>query len=148
MTPEWQRKLTALAEHVATWSKDPTTKVGCVIRGRDPRDMVIGFNGFPPGIADDERLFDRPTKHMLIQHAERNALDNARFDLRGATLVTTRFPCHECAKSIISKGINCVVSPPRAATAAGTDPIWAESSRVAAELMLEAGVQILDTEII
>lgn len=143
MTPEWQRKLTALAEHVATWSKDPTTKVGCVIRGRDPRDMVVGYNGFPPGIDDDWRLLDRPTKHMLIQHAERNALDNARFDLRGATLVTTRFPCHECAKSIISKGIKCVVCPPRETTTAGTDPVWAESSRVAAELMLEAGVQVL-----
>jgi len=139
---KWMDRYAALAEHVAQWSQDPTTKVGAVLVGRDRRKIALGYNGFPPGIADDDRLRDRPTKHMLIQHAERNVLDNAQFALAGATLITTRFPCHECAKSIISKGIECVASPPRETTTAGTDPVWATSSRVAEELLKEAGVRI------
>lgn len=137
---KWELRLTALAYHVSRWSQDPTTKVGCVIRGRDPRHLVVGYNGFPPGIADDARLLNRSTKHMLIQHAERNALDNATFDTQGATLVTTRWPCHECAKSIISKGITCVVCPPMEGGV--VDEVWQKSSICARELLGEARVLV------
>ena len=102
-----------LASHVAEWSKDPSTKVGAVIVGGDRREIALGYNGFPPGIDDTpERLAHKETKYAMTQHAERNVLDNARFDLAGATLYVTMYPCNECAKSIVAKGIKRVVCPP------------------------------------
>jgi dCMP deaminase len=138
ITQKWIDRYVALARHVAEWSKDPSTKVGAVAVGRDPREIALGYNGFPRGVVDsEERLNDRPVKYQLVQHAERNVLDNARFDLQGATLVVTQYPCAECAKSIVSKGIALVITPP--------PPIrepWAESAKWAKVLMEEGGVEV------
>lgn len=134
----WVRRYVDLARHVAQWSKDPSTKVGAVIVGQNRRDIVLGFNGFPPGLRDtEERLNDRAVKHLYTQHAERNAIDNARFDCTGGTLVTTLFPCEECAKSIISRGIARVVTIgfPEA------EP-WRTKSQLSASMFEEAGVEI------
>jgi deoxycytidylate deaminase len=108
-----------------------------VLVGRDKRDVAIGYNGFPSGIRDDYRLLDRIRKHQLTQHAERNVLDNAHFRAEGATLVATKFLCIECAKSIVSKRIARVVTK-----TADTEGVWAESSRLAAEMFDEAGVEV------
>ena len=43
----WNQRFIELAEHVATWSKDPSTKVGAVIVDFDKRIISIGFNGYP-----------------------------------------------------------------------------------------------------
>jgi deoxycytidylate deaminase len=51
----WDARFMALAEHVAGWSKDPSTKVGAVIVSPDRRQLTTGYNGFPQGIADDAR---------------------------------------------------------------------------------------------
>lgn len=135
---KWYRRYMQMAELVATWSKDPSTKVGAVVVGRNSRLIAVGYNGFPPGIEDDlERLSDREVKYRLIQHAERNVLDNARFDLAGGTLVTTLYPCHECAKSIVSRRIAEVVTrrPPE------REP-WASSARFAQDIFKEAGIVV------
>ena len=109
---KWAKRYLALAHHVAQWSKDPTTKVGAVAIGVNHRQIAIGYNGFPEGIADtEERLNDRETKLLLMQHAERNVLDQATFNLEGALLVVTHHPCAECAKSIVSKKVRLVVCP-------------------------------------
>lgn len=112
MQDKWTKRFYELAEHVAMWSKDPTTKVGAVIVGKDKREVAVGYNGFPPGVQDLEtRLVNRPLKYVFTQHAERNVLDNCLFSTDGATLYATKFPCSECAKSIISRKIAKVVSP-------------------------------------
>lgn len=134
---KWTDRYVELAELVATWSVDPSTKVGAVVVGLDRRHVALGYNGFPPGIKDDERLNDRPTKYVLMQHAERNVLDNAQFDLRGATLIVTKYPCHECAKSIVSKGVSKVIAP---ACPAGDR--WAESAEWAKKIFGEARVVV------
>jgi dCMP deaminase len=139
MNEKWIERYFALARLVATWSKDPSTKVGAVIVGKNRKQIAVGYNGFPVGIEDTaERLEDRPTKYRLIQHAERNVLDNAAFDLEGATLVTTQFPCDECAKSIVSKKIKRVVAPPMPSR----EP-WREASLWAQRILEEAGVEIV-----
>src|SRR5689334_23352884 len=98
-SPEWDQRLLALAQHIAAWSKDPSTKVGAVVAGSDKTAIALGYNGFPPRIVDDARLHDRDKKYSLIVHAEENALANARFDVRGGTLYSTHFPCTNCAKT-------------------------------------------------
>lgn len=139
---KWDLRYLRLAQHVSEWSKDPSTKVGAVAAGRNERQIALGYNGFPPGIADEEdRLRDKGTKYALMQHAERNVLDNATFDLTGATLAVTQFPCLECAKSIISKRIARVitVAPP----APVPERPWTMTCKLSMELFAEAGVQVI-----
>lgn len=108
---KWSMRFMELAEHVAGWSKDPSTKVGCVIVDQQNRVVSLGFNGFPRGIKDiAERYSDPEVKYKFVAHAERNALDNAPLSVEGCTLYTPLLPCNECAKSIIQKGITKVVS--------------------------------------
>lgn len=108
---KWSDRFMSLAEHVASWSKDPSTQVGCVIVDELNRVVSIGFNGFPRGIKDlPARYTDKETKYLFVAHAERNALDNAPLSVEGCTLYSPLFPCNECAKSIIQKGIKKVIS--------------------------------------
>jgi dCMP deaminase len=108
---KWDQRFLDLAEHVALWSKDPRTKVGAVIVDEKKRVVSVGYNGFPRGVFDfDDRYEDRPTKHLFVAHAERNALDNAPLMVDGCTIYVPLLPCNECAKSIIQKGITKVVT--------------------------------------
>ena len=78
MSGKWDVRFIELAKHISLWSKDPSTKVGCVVVGEDREIRSTGFNGFPRGIDDDdERLMDREKKYPLICHAEENAIMHA-----------------------------------------------------------------------
>jgi dCMP deaminase len=134
-------RLMELARFVAGWSKDPSTKIGAVAVGIDRREIAVGYNGFPPGIGDDMRLRDREARYALTQHAERNVLDNAKFDLTGGTLYSTMYPCVECAKSIVSKGISRVVCPP-APQPTGDKIDFRKSITWSDQILKEAGIQI------
>lgn len=129
---KWQERFYQLAQHVAQWSKDPSTKVGAVIVN-DRRIVIgVGYNGFPRGVYDYEpRYNDRPTKYAHVVHAELNAIFNATESVRDCTLYVTLAPCRECVKAIIQSGIKEVWSP------------WYQEERyddVASRMMREAGV--------
>lgn len=110
MTTKWDKRFMDLAEHVAQWSKDPSTKVGAVIVDRCRKVVSMGYNGFPQGVDDDiDRYVDRPLKYSLVVHAELNAILNAKRDVENCTLYVTLSPCRECAKAIIQSGIYDVV---------------------------------------
>ena len=134
---KWMYRFLELARTVSQWSRDPSTKVGAVIATEDHRILSLGFNGFPRGVDDTpSRYEDKPLKYKLVCHAERNALDNAHFDVTGAILYCTLFTCNECAKSIIQRGIKTVVSP-RPNIIEGEDKYnWKE----AIQMYQEAGV--------
>lgn len=109
---KWETRFFELAKHVSEWSKDPNTKVGAVIVNDLNQVLSIGYNGFPRGVQDDSsRYEDRECKHAFVVHAERNALDNAFTDVRGTTMYVTHFPCNECAKGIVQKGIKRLFTP-------------------------------------
>lgn len=134
---EWDDWFMTLARSTTLRSKDPSTKVGAVVVGDRRRVLSLGYNGFPRGIADTpERWNDRPTKYRLVQHAERNALDGAECSVVGATVYVTMAPCHECAKSMIQRGITRVVHPP------ADNSRWTESNALAREMFDEAGVRV------
>ena len=108
--PKWDKRFLNLAEHISSWSKDPSTKVGAVIVNEKNHILSVGYNGFPRGVSDSEvRYNTRDVKYMYVCHAERNALDNAHTDVSGCTLYSTLLCCNECAKSIIQRGIKRVV---------------------------------------
>ena len=47
MSEKWDERFIDLARHISQWSKDPSTKVGCVVIGEDREIRSTGFNGFP-----------------------------------------------------------------------------------------------------
>jgi dCMP deaminase len=106
---KWDLRFLALAENVATWSKDPSTKVGCVIVRPDLTVAGVGFNGFPRGMCDHEELYqDRETKYSRTIHAEVNAVLNSS-ETEDCTAYVTAPPCTNCALVLIQSGISRVV---------------------------------------
>jgi len=101
-----------IAREVATWSKDPSTQVGAIIV-KERRIIATGYNGFPKGIADDQRLYVREQKYPLVIHAEMNALLNALaagVSPVGASLYCYGLPvCSNCMKSVIQSGVADVI---------------------------------------
>lgn len=109
---DWVSRFFKLAKEVSTWSKDPDCKVGVVIVSPDRRLFTVGYNGFASGIADrPERLVHKELKLKLTVHAEVNAILNARRDLTGWILFSTKPPCIDCANAIIQAGVATVWCP-------------------------------------
>ena len=142
MSEKWDRRFLELAEHISTWSKDPSTKVGCVGVGEDREIRSTGFNGFPRGIEDDaERLADREQKYPLICHAEENAIMHAArtgVSLKGNTAYVTWPPCTRCTRSLIQAGVSEVVYP----TGIEIPERWEDDLGIAMGMMEEAGITI------
>ena len=142
MSEKWDRRFLELAEHISTWSKDPSTKVGCVVVGEDREIRSTGFNGFPRGIEDDaERLEDRAQKYPLICHAEENAIMHAArigISLKSNTAYVTWPPCSRCTRSLIQAGVSEVVYP----TGIDIPERWEEDLEIALGMMEEAGISV------
>ena len=147
MSDKWDRRFLELAKHISDWSKDPSTKVGCVVVGEDREIRSTGFNGFPRGINDDEeRLMDREKKYPLICHAEENAIMHAArigVSLKDSTAYVTWPPCSRCARSLIQAGIREIVYPET-----GKIPErWIEDFTISDSMLNEAGVAVRSIKI-
>ncbi len=142
MSEKWDQRFLDLAAHIAAWSKDPSTKVGCIVVGEDREIRSTGFNGFPRGISDDvERLENREIKYPLICHAEENAIMHAArvgVSLRGCVAYVTWPPCTRCARSLIQAGVVEVVYP----SSAEVPERWQEDFDMSTGMMREAGVNV------
>ena len=142
MSAKWDQRFLKLAEHISGWSKDPSTKVGCVVVGEDREIRSTGFNGFPRGIADDAaRLEDREQKYPLICHAEENAIMHAArigLSLKGCTAYVTWPPCTRCARSLIQAGVVEVVYPEEIEV----PERWMADFDMSTSMMGEAGLNI------
>lgn len=112
---QWDEYFMGIALLSSQRSKDPNTQVGACIVNDERRIMSVGYNGMPAGCSDDEYPWEREgdvlnTKYIFVCHAEFNAILNYNAgSLKGCTVYTTLFPCHECTKAIIQKGIKEVV---------------------------------------
>ena len=139
MTLKWNKRYLEVAKQVASWSKDPSRKIGAVIVGDAGQIISQGYNGFPRGIKDtEERLNDRETKYKFVVHAEMNAIYNAIHNSSstvGASIYVTGLPvCRECAKAIVQVGIKNVYMD--------TKPVdnWKQSGEDSLEIFNEAGI--------
>lgn len=134
---KWDKRFIELSHLVASWSKDPTTKVGAVVT-QGKKVISLGFNGFPSGVLDlSERLNDRGLKRTLTVHAEANAVLSGTLIPEGCTIYCTFPPCVECTKVIIQKKFSRVVTP---CIEQGHD--WTQIQELSKELLLEAGVTV------
>ena len=142
MSEKWDARFLELAKHISDWSKDPSTKVGCVVVGEDREIRSTGFNGFPRGIEDNiERLEDREQKYPLICHAEENAIMHAArigVSLKGSTAYVTWPPCSRCARSLIQAGIMEVVY----SSEQEIPERWVEDFNISTNMLREAGVHV------
>lgn len=101
----WQEYFMSLAETTAQRSKDPSTKVGCIIADTNNRVIGTGYNGMIAGISEDYLWEPREKKYQYVIHAELNALLHTTRDARGATMYCTLEPCDQCMKAIATAGI-------------------------------------------
>jgi len=141
---KWNYRFMELAELVATWSKDPSTKTGAVVVGPDKEIRATGYNGLVRGVNDDvaERM-ERPTKYDFFEHAERNAIFNACLtgtQLKGCTIFCTLTPCTDCARAIIQAGIKEVVTYEYKPASDDPKNTWRDKLDYSAEMFKEAGV--------
>ena len=145
---KWNYRFMELALHVSTWSKDPSTKVGCVVVGPDKEIRSLGYNGFPRGVNDDlEYRQTRPIKYAFYEHSERNAIYNAcsfGASLRGCTMYVTMPPCADCARGIIQSGIKhvCYLEPAPNKTRTLPNGNWRDTVAASFEMFKEAGVKV------
>ena len=112
---KWDERFLELAKQIASWSKAPSTQVGCVVVGPDREIRSTGFNGLPRGIEDSEdRLNNREIKYPMICHAEENAIMHAArigISLKDCTAYVTWPPCTRCARSLIQAGVSEIIYP-------------------------------------
>ena len=55
MSGSWDEYFITLADHVASKSKDPSTKCGAVIVNEDNIVLATGFNGFARGVREEQQ---------------------------------------------------------------------------------------------
>ena len=144
---KWHKRFMDVAELVATWSKDKSTKVGAIVVGPDREIRSTGYNGIVRGVSDDipERL-ERPTKYDFTEHAERNAVYNACLigaSLKGCVIYVTVMPCPDCARAIIQAGIKTVVT--RRVKIDENTPVgtWRDKLVYSEQMFKEAGIECL-----
>jgi len=143
MDKKWDIRFLEMARQYASWSKDPSSKIGAVCVDADTRRILSGgYNGFPRNIRDTtSRLNDREKKYKYVVHAEMNAIYNATrsgISLDGAHLYCYGLPvCSECAKGIIQVGIQRVVC---SYDNSKTSTKWTDSWSDTLDIFHEAGV--------
>jgi len=111
----WDEYFMGIAKLASMRSKDPNTQVGACIVDSDRQIMSVGYNGMPIGCSDDEFPWEREggildSKYAFVCHAEMNAILNCKAsDIKGSTVYVTLFPCNECTKALIQKGVKKVI---------------------------------------
>jgi dCMP deaminase len=139
MRRSWDEHFMDMAILVAQRSKDPSTKVGCVVVSEDKIVVATGYNGLPRGVEDRSERMERPAKYLWTSHAEENAVaQSARVGakLKGGTAFVTHHPCSRCARSLIQAGITRVV------IGGGKTSMPDEEFEVARVMFQEAGVNV------
>lgn len=134
-----------LLEHAieaAARSPNQIRKVGAVLVTADRRTEIASCNTFPPGVRNLPERVVGDNRFIWLEHAERAAIfEAARRGLAtdGGTLVSTYFPCTDCARAIIQAGLKSVATP----RPEFDDPVWGESFRTSAALLAEGAVDVI-----
>ena len=120
---EWDEYFMKIAETVALKSKDPSSRMGCVIVDDKKRVVSVGYNGMIQG-ADESKmtLSERPMKYYFAIHSEMNALIFARRDLTGCTVYNRVATCENCLKYCLQAGIKRFVYEELRVHSHSTDP--------------------------
>lgn len=120
---EWDEYFLNIAEAVAAKSKDPSSKMGCVIVNPNNQVVSVGYNGMIRGANESKMtLEERPMKYYFVIHSEMNALLFANRDLTGCTLYNKTATCENCLKHCLQSGIKRFVYRELRVHSHSTDP--------------------------
>lgn len=120
---EWDEYFMKIAEAVAAKSKDPSSKLGCVIVDSNKRVVSVGYNGLIQGANESKMtLKERPMKYHFVIHSEMNALLYAQKNLTGCTLYNHIATCDNCLKHCLQAGIKRFVYKELRVNSYSTDP--------------------------
>lgn len=138
----WEERFLKQAKEVSAYSKDPSTKVGCVIASPDNRFKSLGYNGFSRKNKDTpERLNNRDIKIQMVIHGELNAILFSDGYLDDCTIFTYPFqPCAACSSIIAQVGITKVVAP---TLSKSLEERWGKNIELAKEILDEAEIELL-----
>ena len=141
----WDKCMLEVAHTIAKMSKHPTRQVGAVIVSPNRKQVAFGYNGFPSDIPDLQRWWDQKDdagddfgRHELCNHAEENAISQARMNVAGWTLYCTLQPCLDCSRRIVTERIARVVY----ATAIPNHSVEEHSADKAMRLLSLGGVDV------
>uniref|UniRef100_A0A6C0AC93 CMP/dCMP-type deaminase domain-containing protein n=1 Tax=viral metagenome TaxID=1070528 RepID=A0A6C0AC93_9ZZZZ len=102
----WDQYFSLIACVAKQRSSCERLKVGCVIV-KDNRILATGYNGHIAGAPHISKIEDG--HEQMTIHAETNAVCSAAktgVNLENSKIYVTHFPCPNCAKVILSAGIN------------------------------------------
>jgi len=137
---KWANRFLEVARLVASWSKDPSTKVGSIAIGDAKSIVAEGYNGLPRGVKDLPERFERPQKYDWTLHAEANVVAHAaRQVLAGSTVYVTHCCCAQCAALLINAGVAGVIVD--GTTKTNMPP---EKFEIAKLMFREAGVSFIE----
>ena len=119
----WDEYFMKIAETVALKSKDPSSKMGCVIVDATKRVVSLGYNGLIQGANESKlTISERPMKYRFVIHSEMNAVLYARQDLKGCTIYNRVATCDNCMKYCLQAGIKRFVYNELRVNSVATDP--------------------------
>jgi dCMP deaminase len=139
-----------LSNEARRQSHDPHRQVGAVIVDCTGEVISMGSNsppsvlGIPATVSITAISEDSSWKYFMLEHAERNAINEAHrrgTSLVGSTMYVTLFPCADCARAIAAAGISKLVVPLTHGETERDDK-WSEHYRFASRIFAAAGVEI------
>lgn len=130
-----------LAQAAARGSPNKIRQVGAVITFADGGEPISACNTFPAGVADLDWRHEGDGRFVWMEHAERNAIyaaARAGRRLSGASIISSFFPCIDCARAIVQTGIRHLTTydPPL------DDPVWGASFPRSQVILQEGGVAL------
>lgn len=136
-------RLDALLERAvaaAAASPNRIRRVGAVLVAAGAE--IAACNTFPPGVRRLPERAASENRFIWLEHAERTALFEAAkrgLPTDGGLLVSTYFPCTDCARALVLSGVRTVATP----RPEFDDPVWGESFRTAAAILSEGAVEVV-----
>ena len=124
----------------AAQSPNKIRRVGAVLVAAGSE--IAACNTFPPGVTPLPERAIGDNRFIWLEHAERTALfEAARRGVAtdGSLLVSTYFPCTDCARAIVLAGVKTVATP----RPEFDDPVWGESFRTSAAILSEGAVEVV-----
>jgi dCMP deaminase len=103
---------------------------------------IAACNTFPPGVRNLPERAAGENRFIWLEHAERTALFAAAkrgLATDGGLLVSTYFPCTDCARAIVLAGVKTVATP----RPEFDDPVWGQSFRTSAAILSEGAVEVV-----
>ena len=98
-----------IAWEVASRSKEPSTRVGCVIVNEDNNIISSGCNDYVMDSNSEYATDEKPIRYLISIHAEMRALILARQSLKNCKVYVTHASCENCLKHMILAGIKEVI---------------------------------------